>query len=394
MTGPAASGAAVVAAVDPALALRVTEALALAGEAPSAAAVTRALRQEGVVLGGARVLALVAAVRAELTGFGPLEPLLSDPETSDVLVNGPHQVWLDRGHGLERADVGFRDETAVRRLAQRLAASAGRRLDIARPTVDARLAGGVRLHVVLPPVAPEGTLLSLRVVRRRTFTLAELVDRGTVAPGLDHVLDAVVRGRISFLVTGGTGTGKTTLLATLLSRVPAAERVVLVEDSGELAPVHPHVVRLEARLPNAEGAGAVDLRMLVREALRMRPDRIVVGEVRGAEVVELLAALNTGHDGGCGTVHASAAAALPARLEALALAAGLPRPALHSQLVAGLQVVVHLERPGSAGRVVREIGCLDRGADGLARVVPALRVDVDGRLVEGPAAGTLAELLG
>jgi pilus assembly protein CpaF len=176
--------------------------------------------------------------------------------------------------------------------------------------------------------------------------------------------------------------------------VPAAERVVLVEDSGELAPVHPHVVRLEARLPNAEGAGAVDLRMLVREALRMRPDRIVVGEVRGAEVVELLAALNTGHDGGCGTVHASSAAALPARLEALALAAGLPRPALHSQLAAGLQVVVHLDRPGGAGRVVRGIGCLDRDADGLTRVVPALRVDVDGRLVEGPAAGTLVELLG
>jgi pilus assembly protein CpaF len=357
------------------------------------AAVTRALRAEGVVLGGARVLALVAAVRAELTGFGPLEPLLADPETSDVLVNGPDQVWLDRGHGLERADVGFRDETAVRRLAQRLAASAGRRLDVARPTVDARLAGGVRLHVVLPPVAPEGTLLSLRVVRRRTFTLAELVERGTVAPGLDHVLDAVVRARISFLVTGGTGTGKTTLLATLLSRVPAAERVVLVEDSGELAPVHPHVVRLEARLPNAEGAGAVDLRMLVREALRMRPDRIVVGEVRGAEAVELLAALNTGHDGGCGTVHASAAAALPARLEALALAAGLLRPALHSQLAAGVQAVVHLERPGGAGRVVREIGCLDRGADGLAQVVPALRVGPDGRLVEGPAAGALSALL-
>jgi len=230
-------------------------------------------------------------------------------------------------------------------------------------------------------------------VRRRSFTLAELVDRGTVAPGLDHVLDAVVRARISFLVTGGTGTGKTTLLATLLSQVPAAERVVLVEDSGELAPVHPHVVRLEARLPNAEGAGAVDLRMLVREALRMRPDRIVVGEVRGAEVVELLAALNTGHDGGCGTVHASAAAALPARLEALALAAGLPRAALHSQLAAGLQAVVHLERQGGAVRVVREIGCLQRGTDGLALVVPALRVGQDGRLVEGPAAGALSALL-
>jgi pilus assembly protein CpaF len=381
------------AAVDPALAVRVTEALAMAGEAPSAAAVTRALRHEGVVVGAPGLLALVTQVRAELTGFGPLEPLLADPETSDVMVNGPDQVWLDRGEGLERAAVGFRDEAAVRRLAQRLAASAGRRLDVARPTVDARLAGGVRLHAVLPPVAPDGTLLSLRVVRRRTFTLAELVARGTVAPGLDAVLDDLVRARVSFLVTGGTGTGKTTLLATLLSRVPADERLVLVEDSGELAPVHPHVVRLEARLANVEGAGAVDLRMLVREALRMRPDRIVVGEVRGGEVVELLAALNTGHDGGAGTVHASAAAALPARLEALALAAGLRRSALHSQLAAGVQAVVHLDRPGGAGRVVREIGCLERAGDGLARVVPALRVDATARLVEGPAAGALSGLL-
>jgi pilus assembly protein CpaF len=380
--------------VDPAVVSRVTERLALAGEQPSASAVTAALRHEGVVLGGPGVLALVAGVRSELTGFGPLEPLLADPEVSDVLVNRPDEVWLDRGDGLERAGVGFRDEAAVRRLAQRLAASAGRRLDVARPTLDARLAGGVRLHVVLPPVSPTGTLLSLRIARRRAFTMAELVDRRTVAPGLDRVLDGLVHRRVSFLVSGGTGTGKTTLLATLLSLVPARERIVLVEDSGELAPAHPHVVRLEARTANVEGAGAVDLRALVREALRMRPDRIVVGEVRGAEVVELLAALNTGHDGGAGTVHASAAAALPARLEALALAAGLPRAALHSQLAAGVQVVVHLDRPVGGDRVVREVGCLQRDADGLARVVPALLVDLSGALGEGPAAAALAALLG
>jgi pilus assembly protein CpaF len=380
--------------VDPAVVSRVAERLALAGEQPSASAVTAALRHEGVVLGGPGVLALVAGVRSELTGFGPLEPLLADPEVSDVLVNRPDEVWLDRGDGLEPAGVGFRDEAAVRRLAQRLAASAGRRLDVARPTLDARLAGGVRLHVVLPPVSPTGTLLSLRMARRRAFTMAELVERRTVAPGLDRVLDGLVHRRVSFLVTGGTGTGKTTLLATLLSLVPARERIVLVEDSGELAPAHPHVVRLEARTANVEGAGAVDLRALVREALRMRPDRIVVGEVRGAEVVELLAALNTGHDGGAGTVHASAAAALPARLEALALAAGLPRAALHSQLAAGVQVVVHLERPVGGDRVVREVGCLQRAADGLARVVPALLVDRSGTLVEGPAAAALAAVLG
>ncbi len=375
------------------LVARVTERLALAGEAPSAASVTAAVRQEGAVLGGTGVVDLLAEVRAELTGFGPLEVLLGDPEVSDVLVNAPEEVWVDRGTGLERAGVRFRDEAAVRRLAQRLAASAGRRLDLARPTVDARLGGGVRLHAVLPPVSSAGTLLSLRVLRRRAFDLPELVVRGTVARGLDDVLVALVRARASFLVTGGTGSGKTTLLATLLSLVPAAERVVLVEDSGELAPDHPHVVRLEARTANVEGAGAVDLRALVREALRMRPDRIVVGEVRGAEVVELLAALNTGHDGGAGTVHASAAEVLPARLEALGLAGGLPREALHSQLAAAVQAVVHLARDAAGTRQVRSIGVLSRGADGLCRVIPGVSA-TDGTLVEGPGAAELSRLLG
>jgi pilus assembly protein CpaF len=277
-------------------------------------------------------------------------------------------------------------------LAQRLAASAGRRLDVARPTVDARLPGGVRLHAVLPPISPEGTVISLRVMRRRSFSLAELVARRTVAPGMDSVLGELVRRRVSFVVSGGTGSGKTTLLATLLSLVPHRERLVLVEDSGELVPRHPHVVRLEARSPNAEGAGAVDLRALVREAMRMRPDRLVVGEVRGAEVVDLLAALNTGHDGGAGTVHASSSGAVPARLEALAVGAGLPRAAVHSQLAAGVQVVLHLARRRDGARVLAEVGCLVRGADGLCEVLPALSV-VDDRLVEGPAAAVLAGLL-
>ncbi|MGH8895400.1 MAG: TadA family conjugal transfer-associated ATPase, partial [Actinomycetes bacterium] len=322
--------------------------------------VAAAVRAEGSVVDGRTVLALVAAVRSELTGAGPLDDLLAEHEVSDVLVNGPGEVWVDRGRGLEPTSVRFPDEAAVRRLAQRLAASAGRRLDVAQPAVDARLADGTRLHAVLPPVSPTGALISLRVSRRRTFSLDELVDRRTVTTGLADVLRAIVRARASFLVTGGTGTGKTTLLSTLLSEVDPRERLVLVEDSGELRPVHPHVVRLEARAANVEGRGEIDLRWLVRQALRMRPDRLVVGEVRGAEVVDLLAALNTGHDGGSGTVHAGACQALPARVEALALAAGLGRDAAHSQLAAGVDVAVHLARGGDGRRRVAEIGTLGR----------------------------------
>ena len=239
--------------------------------------------------------------------------LLDDPDTCDVLVNGPHEVWVDRGRGLERTDAVFADEAAVRRFAQRAATIAGRRLDDASPMVDVRMPDGIRLHAVLPPISPVGTVVSIRVGRRRSFTLAELASVGTVTRAMGDALTALVHSRRAFLVTGGTGSGKTTLLATLLGLVHAHERIVLVEDSGELRPDCAHVVRLEARPPNVEGAGEVTLRDLVRQALRMRPDRLVVGEVRGAEVVDLLAALNTGHDGGCGTVHANASTDVPAR---------------------------------------------------------------------------------
>jgi pilus assembly protein CpaF len=379
--------------VDRQLLDRVRGRLVAEGGTPSAAGVAGALRREGVVLGDQALLAVVSAVRSELAGAGPLEPLLREPGVSDVLVNGPDEVWVDRGGGLERAAVRFPDEAAVQVLARRLAASAGRRLDAARPTVDARLAGGIRLHAVLPPLSPAGALVSLRVARTKAFGLEDLVALGTVAPALAGVLRRIVRSRLAFVVSGGTGSGKTTLLSTLLGEADPAQRVLLVEDSGELVPALPHVVRLEARTANAEGEGAVDLRELVRQALRMRPDRLVVGEVRGGEVVELLAALNTGHEGGCGTLHANTAADVPARMEALALAAGLPREALHSQLAAGLHLVVHLHRAPDGLRRVVEVGGLVRGADGLVTVVPALRVDQDGRVREGSGAAGLADLL-
>lgn len=259
----------------------------------------------------------------------------------------------------------------VRRLAQRLTAAAGRRLDDASPYADARLPDGTRLHAVLPPVATDGPYLSLRTFRQRPFTLAELVDHGTVPRPVAPLLDAVVAARLAYLVTGGTGSGKTTLLNTLLGLVPGTERIVLVEDAAELRPVHPHVIGLQARTANVEGVGAVGLSDLVRQALRMRPDRLVVGECRGAEVVDLLAALNTGHDGGAGTLHANAPTDVPARLEALGMLGGLPRIALHAQVAAALQVVLQVRRTGE-GRVLDSIGLLlPGGPDRVVTVVPA-----------------------
>ncbi|MCW2756745.1 MAG: TadA family conjugal transfer-associated ATPase, partial [Nocardioidaceae bacterium] len=326
------------------------------------------------------------------SGAGPLESLLRTPGVTDVLVNGPGAVYLDRGAGLELTEVRFADDEAVRRLAQRLAASAGRRLDDATPHVDLRLPDGTRFHAVLAPLARPGTTLSLRVPRSRVFTLDELVAAGTVpADGLGW-LRAVVERRLAFLVSGGTGSGKTTLLNALLSIVDPAERLVLVEDAGELRPDHPHVVGLEARPANVEGTGEVTLRTLVRQALRMRPDRLVVGEVRGAEVTDLLAALNTGHEGGCATLHANSAVDVPARVEALALAAGMPLAAVHSQLASAVDVVLHLARGRDGRRVLREIGVVRRGER--SAVVETAVGFVDGQLRHGPGVDALRARLG
>ncbi|MGZ4454710.1 MAG: TadA family conjugal transfer-associated ATPase [Nocardioides sp.] len=350
-----------------------------------------ALRRSGRPVGDAAVLAAYETLRRDVVGAGPLEPLLRTPGVTDVLVNGPDRVYLDRGAGLELTDVTFPDEQAVRRLAQRLAAVGGRRLDDASPHVDLRLADGSRLHAVLAPVARPGTLISLRVPHASAFTLAELVAAGTLDAAHARLVEAVVASRLAFLVTGGTGSGKTTLLAALLSLVDPAERLVVVEDASELRPDHPHVVALEARPANLEGAGAVDLRTLVRQALRMRPDRLVVGEVRGGEVVELMAALNTGHEGGCGTLHANSAVDVPARVEALALAAGLGREAAHSQLGSALDVVLHLGRGHDGVRRLRQVAVPVRSPAGLVEMRPALSVAADGTSALGPAADLLAE---
>ena len=375
---------------------RVRHRLAEAPGRLSPALVAGAIRAEaGGVLGDTDLLAALRVLQTELSGAGPLEALLREPTTADVLVTAPDAVWVDRGAGLERTDVRFADESAVRRLAQRLALSAGRRLDEAQPWVDGRLpeagygGAGVRLHAVLPPVAADGTTVSLRVLRPATQGLDVLVESGSVPAEVAGLLEAVVAARLAFLVVGGTGSGKTTMLAALLARVDHRERIVCVENAAELAPQHPHVVRLVARAPNVEGVGEVTVRQLVRQALRMRPDRVVVGEVRGAEVVDLLTALNTGHDGGAGTVHANSPREVPARLEALAALGGMDAAALHSQLAAAVQVVLHVHRGTDGARGLAAVGVLERSASGTVTVAPAWNRS-SGR---GAAWAALVELL-
>lgn len=371
---------------------RVRDRVAGSGQPLDPVQVARALGQEGRPVGDTEVLEVLDLLRRDVLGAGPLEPLLRRPGVTDVLVNGPDQVYVDVGDGLEPAGVSFPDDAAVRRLAQRLAASAGRRLDDATPYVDLRLPDGTRFHAVLAPLSRPGTLLSLRVPRDRVFDLDELVASGTVCAEGADLLRRIVQQRLAFLVTGGTGSGKTTLLAALLSLVDPSHRLVIVEDASELRPHHPHVVGLEARPANVEGAGAVPLQVLVRQALRMRPDRLVVGEVRGAEISDLLAAMNTGHEGGCGTLHANSCADVPARVEALAMAAGMPRAAAHSQLASALDVVVHVTRTGGRRRV-EEVAVLTRGSDGHVVATPAVTFGADGSIRTHEGADRLAELL-
>ncbi|MCS5723724.1 TadA family conjugal transfer-associated ATPase [Herbiconiux sp. CPCC 203407] len=301
------------------------------------------------------------ARRAE--AFGPLARYLDDPRVTDLFVNGHSELWLDHGAGLEPADDwSCPSEQHLRDFAVRLVARGGRHIDEAAPCVDVELEG-TRVHVVLPPVAVGGTCISVRVARSVRPSLDELDRAGLFGAGSRgtrrrSVLEAAVRARTNLLVTGAGGSGKTTLLAAVLAASDPRERIVVIEDVAELRISHPHVVTLESRQPNLEGAGGVAAAELVRQALRMRPDRLVVGECRGAEIRELLAALNTGHDGGAGTLHANALADVPARLEALGALAGLDAVAVARQAVSAIGLVCHLRRTSAAVREVEGYGTL------------------------------------
>lgn len=290
--------------------------------------------------------------------FAELAPLVADPSVTDIFVNGPLDVWVDRGEGAERAAALPLDELELRALAVRLVALGGRHIDETTPCVDVRLRDGIRVHVVLPPISTGGTLVSIRVPRSTRHTLGSLAGNGLFdSIGLERVGE-LVEERRNLLITGAGGSGKTTLLSAMLAAAHPSDRIVAIEDVAELHVDHPHFVSLEARQSNLEGVGEVGLAALVREALRMRPDRLVVGECRGAEVRELFSALNTGHDGGAGTLHANSLDDVPARLEALGALADLSPWAVARQAVSAFDAVLHLERRG-----------LERTITGMGRLV-------------------------
>jgi pilus assembly protein CpaF len=314
---------------------------------------------------------LVARVARRSFGLGPLEPLLADPEVDEIMVNGAGpggSVWVERGGRLEPTEVAFADEGELRHAIERILAPLGRRVDEAEPMVDARLPDGSRINVVLPPLAVDGPLLTIRRFRATPLDAEELVTRGTWSPPLRDFLARAVRARLNILVSGGTGSGKTTTLGALSSFIAAGERIVTIEDTAELRLQQPHVLRLEGRPPNVEGRGEITIRRLLRNALRMRPDRIVVGEFRGGEALEMLAAMTTGHDGSLSTVHAGSPVEALRRVETLALMADvdLPLPAIREQIADALDLIVHQARMSDGRRQVTAVAEVVRVAAGPA----------------------------
>ncbi len=318
----------------------------------------RALIEEEAALLGERDREAVAArILRDTVGLGPLEDLLADPLVEEVMVNGPGRVYVERAGRIEPTGVVFSGEEELRNAIERILAPLGRRVDELSPMVDARLADGSRVNVVIPPLAVDGPALSIRRFGARRPGPEELVELGSMTEGQHRLLENAVSARRSVLVSGGTGSGKTTLLNALSSFISPGERMVTIEDAAELRLQQPHVVRLESRPAGVEGRGEVTIRDLLRNALRMRPDRIVIGEVRGPEALDLVMALNTGHDGALSTVHANSPADALGRLETLALMAGvgLPHEAIAEQVQRGIDLVVHLERGADGSRRIGEI---------------------------------------
>lgn len=331
------------------------------------AARTRELLRGEMLIAPGEVDRLVEAMLDDALGAGPLEPLMRDAEVTEVIVNGPADVYVERRGLLRREAVRFEDDAHLRHVIERIVSAVGRRVDESSPMVDARLPDGSRVNAVLPPVAIDGPLLTIRRFSSEGLSIEGLVSRGSLTAGQAELLQRCVAGRLNVVVSGGTGTGKTTLLNAMAAFIDRDERIVTVEDAAELRLAQPHVARLETRPANVEGRGAIELRALVRNALRMRPDRIVVGEVRGAEALDMLQAMNTGHDGSLTTVHASSPGDALRRIETMVLMAGLelPHAAAREQVSAAVDVVVQLARSADGHRFVRLMAGQDRSGSAL-----------------------------
>jgi pilus assembly protein CpaF len=309
--------------------------------------------------------ALAAELTDDMVGLGPLEPLLQDEEINDILVNGPYDIYIERHGKLEKTQARFRDAQHVVNVGQRIANAVGRRIDEASPMVDARLADGSRVNIVLPPLVLNGGTISIRKFSKKNITLEVMVRQGNLSAAMAKFLDLAARCRANILISGGTGSGKTTLLNAISRHIPSDERVITIEDAVELQLQQPHVVQMESRPPNIEGAGAIAQRELVRNALRMRPDRIIVGEVRGTEAFDMLQAMNTGHDGSMSTIHANSPRDSMFRLENMVLmaAANLPLRALRAQIASAINIIVQIERMRDGIRRVERI-CEISGMEG------------------------------
>ncbi|MGB6564123.1 MAG: TadA family conjugal transfer-associated ATPase [Candidatus Binataceae bacterium] len=320
-------------------------------------AISEILDEEGRLLTDADRARLIEEIKNELLGLGPLEPLLWDDEITDILVNGPSQVYVERGGKLYLTDVSFQDDQHLMLIIDRIVSQVGRRVDEASPMVDARLPDGSRINAIIPPLALDGPALSIRRFGKRRYSVDDLVAKDSITPDMVEFVRAIIRARLNVLVCGGTGSGKTTMLNCISAFIPVDERVVTIEDSAELVLQQPHVVRLETRPPNVEGKGEVTARELVRNTLRMRPDRIIVGEVRGSEVFDMLQAMSTGHDGSLCTIHANTPRDSMGRLEMMMLLAGwsIPQRAMRQQIASALNVIVHVSRLSDGTRKVMRI---------------------------------------
>jgi len=351
--------------------------------------VNKALAEESIALSAAERAQLVQDVTDDTIGYGPIDRFLHDPGITEVMCNGPKDVYIERRGKIERTDSEFVDDGHIRRPIDKIVGGVGRRIDESSPMVDARLPDGSRVNAVVHPIAIGGPFLTIRKFSKDPYTIGDLISFGSITPQVAHFIDACIRGRMNMIVSGGTGTGKTTLLNVLSSFIPNDERIVTIEDANELKLWQEHVCSMEARPPNIEGAGEVKIRDLVRNALRMRPDRILVGEARGAEALDMLQAMNTGHDGSLTTIHSNSPRDTLARIETMVLMGGIELPvrAIREQMASAVDCIVHLSRLRDGTRRVTQV-CEVLGMEGETVVMQDLYlfdygmgIDADGRFL-------------